>query len=157
MEIEIKRWGDNGLYVEGRLIVNDKMSIPYTVEYHDDKLEAGTYQARLKKHGDSVTLVIDDGQGHERPLIGGHSFYSSWKEKAIVVGDRLIPGATIHGHDHLDRLIDRLRKAVRTGKPVTVTVTEDEMTQTTVARHWLEADYLACFTSHDDPAGQELC
>ena len=51
MKIEIKRWGDNDLYTEGQLIVNGKMAIPYTVEYHDNKVEAGTYEAWLRKKG----------------------------------------------------------------------------------------------------------
>ena len=31
MKIEIKRWGDNGLYTEGQMLVNGKMAIlPFT-------------------------------------------------------------------------------------------------------------------------------
>ena len=49
MKIEIKRWGDNDLYTEGQLFVNGRMAIPYTVEYHDNKVPTGTYEANLKK------------------------------------------------------------------------------------------------------------
>ena len=51
MKIEIKRWGDNDLYTEGQLFANGRMAIPYTVEYHDNKVPTGTYEANLKKCG----------------------------------------------------------------------------------------------------------
>ena len=136
MKIEIKRWGDNDLYTEGQLIVNGKMAIPYTVEYHDNKVEAGTYEAWLRKKGEKYILYFKDESGNERMFIAGHSFKSAWKEQAVVVGDRLIPGAVYKGRDHLARLINRLAKAVKAGKNITLTFSEDEMQPTNIIRHW---------------------
>lgn len=55
---------------------------------------------------------------------------------AVVVGDRLIPGAVYKGRDHLARLINRLAKAVKAGKNITLTFSEDEMQPTNIIRHW---------------------
>src|SRR5574344_1512221 len=113
MKIEIKRWGDNGLYTEGQMLVNGRMAIPYTVEYHDIKVKAGTYKAYLRKDGEKYTLSYVDDTATERIIIAGHSFISAWKEQAVVVGDRLIPGAVYKGRHHLARLINRISKAVK--------------------------------------------
>ena len=90
MKIEIKRWGDNDLYTEGQLFVNGRMAIPYTVEYHDKKVPTGTYEANLKKCGERFILSFTDESGNERIFIAGHSFRTSCKESAIVMGLSLI-------------------------------------------------------------------
>ena len=136
MKIEIKRWGDNDLYTEGQLFANGKMAIPYTVEYHDNKVETGSYKACLKKCGEKFFISYVDNDGNERILIAGNSFVSSREELAVVVGDRLIPGAVYKGRDHLARLINRLAKAVKAGKNITLTFSEDEMQPTNIIRHW---------------------
>ncbi|MGM9733535.1 MAG: hypothetical protein ACI3YT_05400 [Prevotella sp.] len=136
MKIEIKRWGDNDLYTEGQLFANGKMAIPYTVESHDDKVETGSYKACLKKCGEKFFISYVDNHGNERILIAGNSFVSSRKELAVVVGDRLIPGAVYKGRDHLARLINRLAKAVKAGKNITLTFSEGEMQPTNIIRHW---------------------
>ena len=93
MKIEIKRWGDNDLYTEGQLFANGRMAIPYTVEYHNNKVPTGTYEANLKKCGERFILSFTDESGNERIFIAGHSFHTSCKESAIVMGNLLIPGA----------------------------------------------------------------
>ena len=136
MKIEIKRWGDNDLYTEGQLFVNGRMAIPYTVEYHDNTVPTGTYEANLKKCGERFILSFNDESGNERIFIAGHSFRTSCKESAIVTGNLLIPGAVYKGRKYLERLIDRIRKAIKAGKSVTVIVTEDKIQPTNIIKHW---------------------
>ena len=136
MKIEIKRWGDNDLYTEGQLFANGRMAIPYTVEYHNNKVPTGTYKANLKKCGERFIISFNDESGNERIFIAGHSFRTSYKESAIVMGNLLIPGAVCNGRKYLERLIDRIRKAVKAGKSVTVIVTEDKIQPTSIIKHW---------------------
>lgn len=150
MKIEIKRWGDNGLYTEGQMLVNGKMAIPYTVEYHDNKVKAGTYKAYLRKDGEKYTLSYVDDTATERIIIAGHSFISAWKEQAVVVGDRLIPGAVYKGRHHLARLINRIAKAAKAGKKITLTFNEDGMQPTSIIRHWSVALNSACLAARND-------
>ena len=150
MKIEIRRWGDNGLYTEGQMLVNGKMAIPYTVEYHDIKVKAGTYKAYLRKDGEKYTLSYVDDTGAERIIIAGHSFKSAWREMAIVTGDRLIPGAVYKCRHHLARLINRISKAVKAGKKITLTFNEDEMQPTSIIRHWSVALNSACLAARND-------
>ena len=63
MKIEIKRWGDNDLYTEGQLFVNGRMAIPYTVEYHDNKVPTGTYEANLKNAVKNLLSPSPTNQG----------------------------------------------------------------------------------------------
>ena len=51
-------------------------------------------------------------------------------------GNLLIPAAVCNGRKYLERLIDRLRKAVKAGKSVTVIVTEDKIQPTGIIKHW---------------------
>ena len=155
MKIEIKRWGDNDLYTEGQLIVNGKMAIPYTVEYHDNKVEAGTYEAWLRKKGEKYILYFKDESGNERMFIAGHSFKSAWKEQAVVVGDHLIPGAVYRGRNHLARLINRLSKAVKARKKILITFSEDEMQPTDIIKHWSVTLNLARLAPLDDAAAKK--
>ena len=155
MKIEIKRWGDNDLYTEGQLFVNGRMAIPYTVEYHDNKVPTGTYKANLKKCGERFILSFTDESGNERIFIAGHSFRTSCKESAIVMGNLLIPGAVCNGRKYLERLIDRIRKAVKAGKSVTVIVTEDKIQPTNIIKHWTRpSDSVAlCLVSSAESCG----
>ena len=52
------------------------------------------------------------------------------------MGNLLIPGAVCNGRKYLERLIDRIRKAVKAGKSVTVIVTEDKIQPTSIIKHW---------------------
>ena len=139
MKIEIKRWGDNGLFTEGQLIVNGKMAIPYTVEYHDNKVPAGSYKACLKKCGEKYKLFFIDNNENERTFIAGNSYITARKESAVVVGNRLIQGAVYQGRQLLSRLINRIYKAVKADKNITVTFSEQEMQPTSVIKHWMIA------------------
>lgn len=150
MKIEIKRWGDNGLYTEGQMLVNGRMAIPYTVEYHDNKVQTGIYDAYLKRKGEKYILCFKDEEGSERKIIAGHSFKSAWREMAIVAGDRLIPGAVYKGRHHLARLINRIAKAAKAGKKITLTFNEDEMQPTSIIRHWSVALNSACLAARND-------
>ena len=53
-----------------------------------------------------------------------------------MTGNLLIPGAVYKGRKYLERLIDRIRKAVKAGKSVTVIVTEDKIQPTNIIKHW---------------------
>ena len=150
MKIEIRRWGDNDLYTEGRLLVNGRIAIPYTVEYHDNKVQTGIYDAYLKRKGEKYILCFKDEEGSERKIIAGHSFKSAWRELAIVVGDRLIPGAVYKGRHHLARLINRIAKAAKAGKKITLTFNEDDMQPTSIIRHWSVALNSACLAARND-------
>ena len=150
MKIEIRRWGDNDLYTEGRLLVNGRIAIPYTVEYHDNKVQTGIYDAYLKRKGEKYILCFKDEEGSERKIIAGHSFKSAWREMAIVAGDRLIPGAVYKGRHHLARLINRIAKAAKAGKKITLTFNEDEMQPTSIIRHWSVALNSACLAARND-------
>ena len=155
MKIEIKRWGDNDLYSEGQLLANGRMAIPYTVEFHNNKVEAGTYEAYLKKCGERFILAFKDESGEERIFIAGNSFKNSYKKSAIVVGDRLIPGAVLKGRQYLARLIDRINKAVKAGKSVTVIVTEDKIQPTRIIKHWSVTLNLARLAPLDDAVAKK--
>ena len=150
MKIEIRRWGDNDLYTEGRLLVNGRIAIPYTVEYHDNKVQTGIYDAYLKRKGEKYILCFKDEEGSERKIIAGHSFKSAWRELAIVAGDLLIPGAVYKGRNHLARLINRISKAVKAGKKIRITFNEDEMQPTSIIRHWSVALNSACLAARND-------
>ena len=53
-----------------------------------------------------------------------------------MTGNLLIPGAVYKGRKYLERLIDRIRKAMKAGKSVTVIVTEDKIQTTSIIKHW---------------------
>ena len=131
------------------------MAIPYTVEYHNNKVPTGTYKANLKKCGERFILSFNDESGNERIFIAGHSFHTSCKESAIVMGNHLIPGAVCNGRKYLERLIDRIRKAVKAGKSVTVIVTEDKIQPTNIIKHWTRpSDSVAlCLVSSAESCG----
>ena len=131
------------------------MAIPYTVEYHDNKVQTGTYEAWLRKKGEKYILYFKDESGNERMFIAGHSFKSAWKEQAVVVGDHLIPGAVFRGRNHLARLINRLSKAVKARKKIHITFSEDEMQATDIAKHWSVTLNLARLAPLDDAAAKK--
>ena len=131
------------------------MAIPYTVEYHDNKVQTGTYEAWLRKKGEKYILYFKDESGNERMFIAGHSFKSAWKEQAVVVGDHLIPGAVYRGRNHLARLINRLSKAVKARKKILITFSEDEMQPTDIIKHWSVTLNLARLAPLDDAVAKK--
>lgn len=146
MEITRKRIETNRAYTAGILSVNGKTVAPYTLEYTQCMIPAGTYQ---------VTIVSYPNMGHRRLAIvpedydpedlhprviatirSGNSYRNVMYTPHMVLGERLISGAVINSLKLYIRLFERIEKCVIRGERITLKVTDDGMRESRVARHW---------------------
>ena len=143
MKIPILRQQTNALYTEGRLLVNDRNSIPYTVENTRTMLPDGFYRVFLHKIKTQGRVIVVCPLRVKTPretlsLIGlGHSFITSAERRTIVIGELFFPGAAYKGTPHYDRLFDRIEKCQHRQEPITLEICSTYCQPVAPHFHWI--------------------
>lgn len=140
MQIELRRLKANHLYTEGQIIVNDLVTIPYSIEHTFTMLPIGEFRIRLakdKKRRRVIGIFPMKGENLLAYFEAGHSYLSGKNNRNIIIGEQVIPGAVQKGREHYDRLFDRIEKCEQRNEPITLTITDKCCAESTPVSYWL--------------------
>ncbi len=140
MDIIIKRTTTNRLYTEGSLFINNVEHTP-TIECTEMMLPAGLYGLKLiKVNAHCRELVIIDSDSKEsigqRISPTAISHIGCRREQAIAIGHELIPGALYKSIADYERIVKRIEKCQKRGKPVLLVISDSNCKASVPAKHW---------------------
>lgn len=149
MNIKIQRTHCTRLYTQGKISVNNIEQCS-TEEYTLGMLPAGTYDVKLRtgeKRRRIIAIMASPIKGMPNVpntlsrFEAGGSWISAKKNRSICLGTDLIPGALKKGTEPYERLFDRIEKAEQRGESITLTITEEGMTNGEPISHWLTSHH----------------
>lgn len=140
MNVKIIRTRTNALYTQGVLSINGD-SQALTIEATPEMLPAGLYRLRLVTiHAHLRKLIVHDW--HTDCSIGiciSHTAISHIgcrREKAIAIGEELIPGALYRATPVYERIVKRLEKCQKRGEHILLVIDEEHCRHDNPCRHW---------------------
>ena len=141
MNVKIIRTRTNDLYTEGALSINGEDQTR-TIESTVHMLPAGLYRLQLVTiHAHLRELIVHDWHnGHSlgiRISPTATSHIGCQREKAIAIGEELIPGALYKAILVYERIIKRLEKCQKRGEHILLVIDEDRCRLGNPCSHWL--------------------
>lgn len=139
--VKIIRNRTNSLYTEGILSINGEVQ-SLTIESTSEMLPAGLYRLQLITiHAHLRELIVHDW--HTGCSIGirisptATSYIGCQREKAIAIGEELIPGALYKAIPVYERIVKRLEKCQKRREHILLFIDEEHCRQSSPCRHWL--------------------
>lgn len=141
MQAKITRTRTNALYTEGNLTINGEDQTR-TIESTVHMLPAGLYRLQLVTiHAHLRELIVHDW--HTGRTLGirisptATSHIGCQREKAIAIGEELIPGALYRATPVYERIVKRLEKCQKRGEPILLVIDDDRCRHSNPVRHWV--------------------
>ena len=140
MQIIINRQKKNCLYTEGSLLINHEVQT-LTVECTEMMLAPGLYTLRLVTiHAHRRDLIVFDAltgrSTHQRISVTAFSHIGCRREKAIAIGQELIPGALYKPQADYERLVKRLEKCQKRREPILLVIDDTHCSPSRPISHW---------------------
>lgn len=140
MKIKIQRKKKNSLYTEGILHLNDESQLQ-TVECTAMMLPAGLYLlwlVSINAHCRELVILDCDSKQPTGQRISptAISHIGCRREQAIAIGHELIPGALYKSIADYERIVKRIEKCQKRGKPVLLVIDDSNCKASVPAKHW---------------------
>lgn len=141
MNVKITRTRTNALYTQGNLTINGEDQTR-TIESTVHMLPAGLYRLQLVTiHAHLRELIVHDW--HTGRTLGirisptATSHIGCRREKAIAIGEELIPGALYRAIPVYERIVKRLEKCQKRGEHILLVIDDDRCRHSNPISHWL--------------------